>query len=72
MCSLEYLKDKLAEQQAIIGVITAGYIGLPLLAAFAEKGFLVLGFDVDQYKVSKKLVKLTSASHTSATFIQQS
>ncbi len=37
--------------QASVGVIGLGYVGLPLAIAFADKGFPVLGFDVDQSKV---------------------
>ncbi len=39
-------------REALIGIIGLGYVGLPLGLAFAEKGFKVLGFDVDQRKVS--------------------
>ncbi len=39
-------------REALIGIIGLGYVGLPLGLAFAEKGFKVLGFDVDPKKVS--------------------
>jgi UDP-N-acetyl-D-glucosamine dehydrogenase len=46
------LLDKIRSHQALIGVIGLGYVGLPLALAFAERGFPVLGFDVDAAKVS--------------------
>jgi UDP-N-acetyl-D-glucosamine dehydrogenase len=36
---------------ALVGIVGLGYVGLPLALAFIEKGFSVLGFDVDQAKV---------------------
>ena len=33
-----------------MGIVGLGYVGLPLALAFAEKGFRVLGFDVDDSK----------------------
>ena len=45
------LKTKISEHTAIIGIIGLGYVGLPLALTFCEKGFRVLGFDVDPSKV---------------------
>jgi len=49
----EALVDKLRSHQATVGVVGLGYVGLPLMRAFAEAGFRVLGFDVDPGKVEK-------------------
>ena len=38
--------------KAIVGVIGLGYVGLPLALRFIEKGFSVMGFDVDPTKVA--------------------
>lgn len=35
-----------------IGVYGLGYVGIPLVFAFVEKGFRVIGFDVDETKVA--------------------
>ncbi len=43
--------QKVEEREALIGVIGLGYVGLPLVRAFADAGFRVLGFDVDPEKV---------------------
>lgn len=45
------LLEKIAAHEAKIGVIGMGYVGLPLALTFAERGFPVLGFDVDPAKV---------------------
>ena len=41
------LTDRFTKHSASIGVIGLGYVGLPLGLAFAEKGFCVIGLDVD-------------------------
>ncbi len=46
-------EQKLADRSAVIGVIGLGYVGLPLLRAFWEAGFSVLGFDVDPQKIAQ-------------------
>ncbi len=45
------LSQRINDGQATVGIIGLGYVGLPLAIAFAEKGFPVLGFDVDLVKV---------------------
>jgi UDP-N-acetyl-D-glucosamine dehydrogenase len=45
------LLDKFDARQARIGVIGLGYVGLPLLLAFAEAGFEAVGFDIDPDKI---------------------
>jgi len=49
--SASSLFNKIESQKALVGIIGLGYVGLPLALAFAEKGFNVLGFDVDDAKV---------------------
>ncbi|HOC42248.1 MAG TPA: nucleotide sugar dehydrogenase [Thermoanaerobaculales bacterium] len=45
------LLTKVKSREALVGIIGLGYVGLPLALAFAERGFRVLGFDVDPHKV---------------------
>jgi UDP-N-acetyl-D-glucosamine dehydrogenase len=47
---LTQLQKKLTTQTAQIGIVGLGYVGLPLAIAFADKGFTVLGLDVDPNK----------------------
>jgi len=45
------LLTKIKTKDAIVGVCGLGYVGLPLALTFAEKGFPVIGFDIDQRKI---------------------
>ena len=44
-------KAKFEDRGAVIAVVGLGYVGLPLLLAYASKGFRVLGFDIDPAKI---------------------
>ena len=45
------LLKKLNDKTAVIGIVGLGYVGLPLSLRFAEVGYKVVGFDIDQSKV---------------------
>ena len=45
------LSEKIQDHSATVGVIGLGYVGLPIAQAFSERGFSVLGFDVDPGKI---------------------
>ena len=47
------LLSKIREKKATVGVVGLGYVGLPLALLFANKGFSVVGFDIDPRKVEK-------------------
>lgn len=49
--SLKELREKIQNKSAKIGIIGLGYVGLPILVTFANKGFSVTGFDVDGNKI---------------------
>ena len=49
----ESLASLLAHRRALVGVVGLGYVGLPLVQAFAAAGFRTLGFDVDAGKIEK-------------------
>jgi UDP-N-acetyl-D-glucosamine dehydrogenase len=46
------LRASILSRRARVGIIGLGYVGLPLATAFAEAGFKVTGFDVDQRRVA--------------------
>lgn len=50
--SLDALLEKIRTRQAVIGVFGLGYVGLPLVIRFAEAGFKVIGFDIDEAKIA--------------------
>jgi len=45
------LRRKIDGRETRVGIIGLGYVGLPLALTFAERGFSVLGFDVDPTKI---------------------
>lgn len=49
------LKQKINDQTAVIGILGLGYVGLPLLRAFWDAGFPVLGYDIDPTKIDQLL-----------------
>ncbi len=50
--SYSNLLERIEKRSAIIGVIGLGYVGLPIVIRFCEEGFKVIGFDVDEKKVT--------------------
>jgi len=47
------LIEKIKNKTAVVGIIGLGYVGLPLLLIYAEKGFSTIGFDADINKIEK-------------------
>jgi UDP-N-acetyl-D-glucosamine dehydrogenase len=52
MTRLEELSRKIDSREARVGVIGLGYVGLPLALEFTKAGLRVIGFDVDEQKIS--------------------
>jgi len=48
----EKLFKKIESKDFIVGVVGMGYVGLPLILCFAEKGFKTIGIDIDESKIS--------------------
>jgi UDP-N-acetyl-D-glucosamine dehydrogenase len=51
--SLKSLISRIENRAAVIGIVGLGYVGLPLMLRYADAGFKVLGFDIDEHKVGK-------------------
>ena len=47
------IANKLNNKSARIGIIGLGYVGLPLAVAFAQAGYMVIGFDRVQERVDQ-------------------
>ena len=45
------LLDQIKAKTTTIGVIGLGYVGLPLAVTAADRGYTVVGFDIDQTKI---------------------
>jgi UDP-N-acetyl-D-mannosaminuronate dehydrogenase len=63
------LKAKIDQQEALVGVIGLGYVGLPLLQAFISSGFRTIGYDVDQAKVDRLLAGESYIKHIPSQWI---
>src|SRR2546427_12937423 len=53
MASNQQILERIRRKQARIGIIGLGYVGLPLAVEFAQQGFDVTGFDVDEQKTTQ-------------------
>ena len=51
--TLADLKQRITDGSAKIGIIGLGYVGLPVAALFAQKGFDVVGIDIKPDRVEK-------------------
>jgi UDP-N-acetyl-D-glucosamine dehydrogenase len=65
------LERSLRDGTAKVAVIGLGYVGLPLVAGFAEGGFRVLGFDVDTEKVAALGAGRSYIAHFPSTRIEE-
>jgi UDP-N-acetyl-D-glucosamine dehydrogenase len=52
-----------AKTQPCIGVVGLGYVGLPLMIAFAKAGHRVVGFDIDATKITDILAGRSYIKH---------
>jgi UDP-N-acetyl-D-glucosamine dehydrogenase len=50
---LEAVQELIKSRNAKIGIIGLGYVGIPLAIRFMQERFQVVGFDVDEKKISK-------------------
>jgi len=47
------LREKLADKQAVFGVVGLGYVGLPLAVEMAKAGYRVIGFEVSDERTAQ-------------------
>ena len=50
--SVDALCQAITSRQAKIGVVGLGYVGLPLVLAFAHQKFKIIGLDIDKTKIT--------------------
>jgi UDP-N-acetyl-D-glucosamine dehydrogenase len=65
------LEAKIRDRTAHIGVVGLGYVGLPLLRAFFQAGFPVVGYDVDPKKVDMLKRGESYLKHLGEDFVQE-
>jgi UDP-N-acetyl-D-glucosamine dehydrogenase len=60
------LEKRIRDRKARVGIIGLGYVGLPLVKTFLNKGFSVVGFDVDPKKIQALNQGRSYIKHVSA------
>src|SRR5512136_713210 len=63
------LLRKIDSKKAVVGVVGLGYVGLPLLLCFVEKGFKTIGLDIDAQKTEALLRGISYIRHIPSTRI---
>ncbi|MCC6397165.1 MAG: nucleotide sugar dehydrogenase, partial [Bacteroidetes bacterium] len=63
------LIEKIERKQAVVGVVGLGYVGLPLLLTFVEKGFTAVGLDIDARKTNALMNGESYIKHIAASRI---
>jgi UDP-N-acetyl-D-glucosamine dehydrogenase len=65
------LLQRLRQRKARIGVVGLGYVGLPLILAYAEKGYQVLGLDIDPAKIEAIMAGRSYIEHIDSARVAQ-
>lgn len=60
------LRELIDTRRARVGIVGLGYVGLPVALTFAEKGFVVIGFDVDGAKIERLAAGESYIDHIAA------
>jgi UDP-N-acetyl-D-glucosamine dehydrogenase len=68
---IDELQAKIADKSISVGVIGLGYVGLPLIQAFVNKGFRVIGFDIDPEKVERLQAGESYIKHIPSAWLKQ-
>lgn len=63
---LSQMLEKIQRNEAKIGIVGLGYVGLPLIMEFSRAGFPVLGLDIDERKIAALKAGQTYIRHISA------
>ncbi|MFC1589028.1 nucleotide sugar dehydrogenase [Pseudomonadota bacterium] len=64
------LVEKLNNKTALIGIVGLGYVGIPLSISYANNGYKVVGFDIDQSKIDQLSEGKTYIKHIPDSAIQ--
>lgn len=64
------LISRLAQREAVIGIIGMGYVGQPLALRYSQIGFKVVGFDIDAEKIEELNAGKSSIAHINDAEVQ--
>lgn len=67
----EFFLDKIRKRKLVVGVLGLGYVGLPLIVAFAEAGFSTLGFDLNEATVQNLNTGISHIRDVASEKVQQ-
>jgi len=68
---MQELLERIKQKEAIVGVVGLGYVGLPLLLCFVEKGYHVIGFDIDPAKIEALCMGNSYINHIPSDRVQK-
>ena len=66
---IDDIKKKIKNKKIIIGIIGLGYVGLPLFIRFSQKGYKVIGLDIDASKIEKLKQGTSYIKHLNFTYL---
>ena len=70
MSHLDGLLKKINDKTYTIGIVGLGYVGLPLMWTFHQKGMPILGFDIDAKKVDNLKNGISYIKHLGAEMME--
>lgn len=68
---MNQLISSLKNVNSKIGIVGLGYVGLPLMLRYQEEGYKVIGFDIDEFKVSRLMKGESYIEHIRSEKIRQ-
>tara|TARA_B100001540_G_C15812555_1_gene645369 strand:+ start:2672 stop:3997 length:1326 start_codon:yes stop_codon:yes gene_type:complete len=71
MIEINKIKKLIKNRDFNVGIIGLGYVGLPLALEFLQKGFKVIGHDIDKSKIDKLSQGIAYISHLDNELIQK-
>lgn len=65
------LLERIQQKSVSVGIIGLGYVGLPLIRAFINAGYTVIGYDTDRQKVERLRAGKSYIKHVPSAWLQE-